>query len=79
MSLGEICARCSEFTFEGGKPEEGVGRCIGYGDNTLEPEVRWDHEYCVIFSRAPDMSKRMKWIEARKRLEQEVANAAAAE
>jgi hypothetical protein len=62
MSRGDICAMCEHFTLEGGKPDEGIGRCLGYGETNPEQLVRWDRQFSVLFGPAPNMSKRMQWI-----------------
>jgi hypothetical protein len=69
MSRGDVCARCEHFTLDGGKPAEGIGRCLGYGENPVEPLVRWDHGFCVLFGAAPDLQKRRAWIAKREREE----------
>lgn len=71
-----ICARCEHFTLEGGRPSDGIGRCLGFGPNPVEPLVAWDHHFCVLYGRAPDMRKRDQWIAMRRR--EECGNASAA-
>lgn len=76
MSRAQICATCEHFTLDGGKPAEGIGRCLAYNDTSHEPLVRWDHASTILYGRAKDMDKRLQFIEMRKR--EEAVNAAAA-
>lgn len=76
MTRAQICATCESFTLEGGKPTEGIGRCLAYNDTSHEPLVRWDHASTILYGRAKDMDKRLQWIAMRKR--EEGGNAAAA-
>lgn len=70
-----ICAMCEHFKSrdKDGKVlpqiEHGIGRCAGYDGHVLpvQPFVRWDAPYCVNFSKAADMAKRIQWIEMKKR------------
>jgi hypothetical protein len=76
MTRADTCAMCEHFTLDGGKPDEGIGRCIGYGESNPEPLVRWDRKFCVLFWRAQNMDKREQFIAKRRR--EEGGNAAAA-
>lgn len=71
-----ICACCESFTFDGGKPAEGIGRCLVQWEPSINPLRRWDERSCVLFGKAPDMAKRLQFIEMRRR--EEGGNAAAA-
>lgn len=85
MSRHQLCAQCEHFKFrdELGAPlpeiAHGIGRCRGYDGHVapIQPFVRWDAPYCVLFWRAKDWQKREQWIAARKRAEKG-ANAAVA-
>lgn len=75
-----ICARCEFFTLERA-PSPGVGCCTGYGENPVQPVVRWDAPFCVLWGREPDSDRRAKreqWIAMQKRREDEAGSVAAA-
>jgi hypothetical protein len=78
MSARDICGRCEHFTLEGGKPAEGIGRCLGYGPDHVEQFVRWDRKATILFGRARDMQKRDSWIAMQKRREVEGGDASPA-
>lgn len=77
MTRAAICAECEHFKFRGadGMPypqiEHGIGRCAGYDGHAtpVEPFVRWNAPHCVLFGKAPDMAKRLQFVEMRKRKE----------
>ena len=74
MSRGQSCALCEHFSLRD-SPEaaHGIGRCHGYDGHVapVEPFVRWDAPTCILFGKAPDMAKRLQWMEVRKRKETE--------
>jgi hypothetical protein len=74
MSRGDICAKCEHFTLDGGKPDEGIGRCIGFHETGWP--ARWDDQFCVLFRRAANMAKREQYIAKRRREEGGDASAA---
>jgi hypothetical protein len=86
MTRNAICAECEHFKLRdaAGQPlpqaAHGIGRCHGYDGHVtpVEPFVRWNAPYCVLFGRAKDWQKREQWIAMRKRAEEDGANAAAA-
>jgi hypothetical protein len=77
MSRTDICATCANFSLKDSpQASEGIGRCGIPWEPHINPMRRWDERACVLFGKAPDMAKRVQWIEMRKR--EEGGNAAAA-
>lgn len=87
MSRNQLCAQCEHFTLKDEndlrlpQAEFGIGRCHGYDGHvaSVEPYVRWDAPFCVLFGRAKDWQKREQFIAMRKRKEGGDASAACAQ
>ena len=61
------CATCEHFGLKE-YPEQakhGIGCCKGYDGwaQPVEPFVRWDAPHCVLFGKAKDIGRRLRWIE----------------
>jgi len=60
-----ICAYCQHFSTKD-HPQQaaaGIGACTGYGDSPVEPFVRWDAPFCVLYARAADMAPRRRFVD----------------
>lgn len=61
--MTEICATCAEFSLkESPRAAEGIGLCAVPWEPSINPHKDWNERPCVLYMRAPDMSKRMAWI-----------------
>jgi hypothetical protein len=73
MTRDATCCQCEHFVFRDaeGQPypqlAHGMARCKGYDGHVapVEPFVRWDGPYCVMFGKAKskDMAERRAWID----------------
>lgn len=61
---GRICARCANFAIkhDAERAAKGIGRCDAGLEPSINPWMRWDTPFCVLFVKAPNMSKRSAWI-----------------
>lgn len=77
MTRHEICARCDRFSLKDSpQANEGIGRCSVPWEPHINPLKRWDERACILFGKAPDISKREQFIAIRRR--EEGGNTAAA-
>lgn len=68
------CAYCAHFSLKAA-PEQaahGIGACLGY-DAPVEPFVRWDGPFCVLFRKAADLGARRQYVQRQMTKQQEVA------
>lgn len=59
----KTCGRCAHFDHD--KAVDGVGPCKGYEGaiQQVQPFVRFDGPFCVLFRRAADVGPRRRFIE----------------
>lgn len=60
----KTCAMCAHFSVKDipAKAGMGIGACLGY-DTPVEPFVRYDAPFCVLFRRAADVGPRLRFVE----------------